>query len=123
MCQSFMLFMEVFFKTKFQNTLLFPLGIFPICTFNLHDFKVTKNSPSVIMFAITLILSPHTHPESAGERGLEVRCDGDRPPLPVDLCVCVRLRHDGHVPAAALPELHSQDHQQPARLTAWPRTR
>lgn len=52
-----------------------------------------------------------------GERGLEVRCHGDRPPLSVDLCVCVRVRHIGHVPAAALPELHSQDHHKLARLT------
>lgn len=35
----------------------------------------------------------------------------------MDFCVCVRVRHHGHVPAAALPELHSQDHQQLARLT------
>lgn len=112
-----------FCKTKFQSTLLFPLGVFPVCTFNLHDFKVIKNRASVIVLTIALIFSPHPHPDSAGERGLEVRCDGDRPPLPVDLCVCVCLWHDGHVPAASLPELHSQDHQQPARLTAWPRTR
>lgn len=59
-------------------------------------------------------------PPSTGERGLEVCCHGDRPPLPVDLCVCVCLRHIGHVHAAALPELHSQDHHQLARLTTPP---
>lgn len=77
---------------------------------------------------LNLSLHPVPNPfcpsPSTGERGLEVRCHGDRPPLPVDLCVCVRVWHNGHVPAAALPELHSQDHHQLARLTIpRPRTR
>lgn len=63
------------------------------------------------------ILHPF-HPSSCtGERGLEVCCHGDRSPLPVDLCVCVCVRHNGHVPAAAIPELHSQDHHPHSRLT------
>lgn len=52
---------------------------------------------------------------STGERGLEVCCYGDRSPLSLDLCVCLRVRHDGHVPAAPFPELHSENHQH-ARL-------
>lgn len=59
----------------------------------------------------------HVTFSSTGERGLEVCCHGDRSPLPVDLCVCVRVRHNGHVPAAAIPELHSQDHHPLSRLT------
>lgn len=62
------------------------------------------------------IPNPFCPSPSTGERGLEVCCHGDRPPLPVDLCVRVRVWHNGHVPAATLPELHSQDHQH-ARLT------
>lgn len=72
---------------------------------------------SVILLTLIYLLPSPPTPESTGERGLEVRCHGDWPPLPVDLCVCVRVRHNGHVYAAALPELHSQDHHQPARLT------
>ncbi len=81
---------------------------------------------SVILLTLNFlpIPNPFCPSPSTGERGLEVRCHGDRPPLPVDLCVCVRVRYNGHVPAAALPELHSQDHHQPARLTIpRPRTR
>lgn len=65
------------------------------------------------------ILHPATHPgllclHCPGERGLEVRRHGDRPPVPLDLCLRLCLRHHRHVPAASLPELH-RHHLPPSR--------
>lgn len=56
-------------------------------------------------------LTQHFSWPRAGERGLEVRGHGHRPPLPMDLRLRLCLWHRWHVPAAPLPELH---HQLPA---------
>lgn len=53
-------------------------------------------------------LTWHLSRPRVGERGLEVRGHGHRPPLLVDLRLCLRLRHRRHVPPAALPELRHQ---------------
>lgn len=73
-----------------------------------------------LWFHSTQSFSPSNSPlpnYSTGERGLEVCRHGDRPPLSVDLCVCLCVRHTGHVPAAPLPELHSKNHRKYCRLT------
>lgn len=57
-------------------------------------------------------LTQHLPPRPrAGERGLEVRGHGNRPPLLVDLRLRLRLWHRRDVPPAPLPELR---HQLPA---------
>lgn len=80
--------------------------------------RMTGCDTSMILLTLIFFFPPSHSPFiPPGERGLEVCCHGDRPPLSLDLCICVRVRHNGHVPAAAIPELHSQDHHPHTRLT------
>lgn len=70
----------------------------------------THSAP--ILHHVTDILGHHL--SRPGERGLEVRRHGDRPPVPLDLCRRLCLWHHRDVPTASLPELHHR-HLPPRR--------